>query len=61
LANRSLIALTAWSCFVHAALTGWQAFRNLVERGVAALIIIGVALIVLAPAKSVEPVSAIVV
>jgi hypothetical protein len=39
-----------------------QAFRNLIARGelwgVAALVIIGVALIVLAPAKSVERVSA---
>jgi len=54
-ANRSLIAFTAWSSFVHAALMGVQAFRNLIARGeligVAALIIIGRALIVLAPAK----------
>jgi uncharacterized protein DUF6632 len=62
--NRSLIAFTAWSSFAHAALMGVQAFRNLVARGelwgVAALFIIGVVLIVLAPAKSVERVSAIV-
>jgi drug/metabolite transporter superfamily protein YnfA len=61
-ANRSLIAFTAWSSFAHAALMGVQAFRNLIPRGelvgVAALVIIGVALIVLAPAKSVERVSA---
>jgi drug/metabolite transporter superfamily protein YnfA len=54
-ANRSLIAFTAWSSFVHAALMGVQAFRNLIPRGeligVAALIIIGIALIALAPAK----------
>ena len=60
--NRSLIAFTAWSSFAHAALMGVQALRNLIPRGellgVAALIIIGVALIVLAPAKSVERVSA---
>jgi uncharacterized protein DUF6632 len=61
-ANSSLIAFTAWSSFVHAALMAVQAFRSLIPRGelwgVAALVIIGVALIVLAPAKSVERVSA---
>jgi hypothetical protein len=62
-ANRSLIAFTAWSSFAHAALMAAQAFRNLIARGelwgVAALVIIGVALIVLAPAKHpVERVSA---
>ena len=61
-ANRSLIAFTAWSSFAHAAVMSFQAFRNLISRGellgVAALIVIGVALIVLAPAKSVERVSA---
>ena len=54
-AHRSLIAFTAWSSFAHAALMGMQAFRNLVARGelwgVAALVIIGAALIVLAPSK----------
>ena len=54
-ANRSLIAFTAWSSFAHAAVMGVQAFRNLIPRGellgVAALVVIGVALIVLAPAK----------
>jgi len=54
-ANRSLIAFTAWSSFAHAALMAVQAFRNLIARGelwgVAALVIIGVALIVLTPAK----------
>jgi hypothetical protein len=61
-ANRSLIAFTAWSSFAHAALMAVQAFRNLIPRGelwgMAALVIIGVALIVLAPAKSVERASA---
>jgi hypothetical protein len=62
-ANRSLIAFTAWSSFAHAALMTVQAFRNLIPRGellgVVALVIIGVALTVLAPAKqSVERVSA---
>jgi hypothetical protein len=46
--NRSLIAFTAWSSFAHAALMAVQAFRNLIPRGellgVAALVIIGVAL-----------------
>jgi hypothetical protein len=32
-AHRSLIALTAWSSFVHAALMAVQAFRNLITRG----------------------------
>jgi hypothetical protein len=54
-ANRSLIAFTAWSSLVHAALMGTQAMRNMVERGelagVAMLIVIGIALIALAPAK----------
>jgi hypothetical protein len=54
-ANRSLIAFTAWSSFAHAALMAGQAFRNFIARGellgVAALVIIGVALIVLAPAR----------
>src|SRR6266436_159016 len=63
-ANRSLIAFTAWSSFAHAALMAVQAFRNLIPRGelwgVAALVIIGVALIVLAPANSMERVSAVV-
>ena len=52
-ANRSLIAFTAWSSLVHAALMGFQAFRNFVRHGelvgVAVLIVIGIALIVLAP------------
>jgi len=69
-ANRSLIAFTAWSSFAHAALMGAQAFLNMVSNmvsrgelwGVAALVIIGVALIVLAPAKqSRERASAVVV
>jgi hypothetical protein len=62
-ANRSLIAFTAWSSFAHAALMGMQAFRNMIPRGelcgVAVLVVIGVALIALAPAKkSVEQVPA---
>jgi len=54
--------LTAWSSFAHAALMAAQAFLNLIPRrelvGVVVFILIGVALIVLAPAKSVERVSA---
>jgi hypothetical protein len=55
LASRSLIAFTAWSSFAHAAVMGTQAMRNMVARGeligVAVLVVIGVALIALAPAK----------
>ena len=54
-ANRSLIAFTAWSSFAHAAVMGTQAMRNMISRGelvgVAVLVVIGVALIALAPAK----------
>lgn len=54
-ANRSLIAFTAWSSLAHASLMAVQAYRNVIERselfGVAALVIIGAALIALAPAK----------
>jgi hypothetical protein len=62
-ANRSLIAFTAWSSFVHAMLMAGQAFAGLIARGElvgsAVLVVIGVALIALAPAKkSVERVSA---
>ncbi len=64
-ANRSLIAFTAWSSFVHAALMGGQAFANMVQRvelwGVRVLIVIGIALIALAPAKPVKAASAIAV
>jgi hypothetical protein len=54
-ANRSLIAFTAWSSFVHAILMAGQAFAGLIARGEligsAVLVVIGVALIALAPAK----------
>ncbi len=54
-ANRSLIAFTAWSSFVHAVLMAGQAFARLIARGEligsAVLVVIGVALIALAPAK----------
>ena len=55
LANRSLIAFTAWSSFAHAVVMGTQALRNMISRGelvgVAILVVIGVALLALAPAK----------
>jgi hypothetical protein len=65
-ANRSLIAFTAWSSFAHAAVMSFQAFRNLIAHGEligsAVLVVIGVTLLALAPAKqSVERVSAAVV
>jgi len=55
-ANRSLIAFTAWSSFAHAAVMAVLAFQHASERGgflagVAGLVVIGVALIVLAPVK----------
>ena len=61
-ASRSLIAFTAWSSFAHAAVMGTQALRNMISRGeligVAILVVIGAALIALAPAKqSTEPAS----
>jgi hypothetical protein len=58
-ANRSLIAFTAWSSLAHAALMSTQAIRNIVARGEligsVVLIVIGVGLIALSPAK--EPVN----
>jgi len=60
----SLIAFKAWSSLVHAAIMTVQALQHASERGhllgdIPALVIIGVALIVLAPAKpSAERVSA---
>jgi hypothetical protein len=55
LANRSLIAFTAWSSLAHAAVMGTQALRNIISRdelvGVAVLIVIGATLIALAPAQ----------
>ena len=62
-ANRSLIAFAAWSSFAHATVMVVQAFENASDRdllwGSAVLVVIGLGLIVLAPAKqSVERVSA---
>ncbi|MGA7907585.1 MAG: DUF6632 domain-containing protein, partial [Candidatus Sulfotelmatobacter sp.] len=55
-ANRSLIAFTAWSSLVHAAIMAVQAFQNASERGhllgdIPALVIVGIVLIALAPAR----------
>jgi hypothetical protein len=55
-ASRSVIAFTAWSSFAHAAVMGTQALRSMISRGeligVAVLIVIGAALIALAPPKN---------
>ena len=54
-AHASLIAFAAWSSFAHAAVMAIMALRDAGERGhllgVAVLIVIGVPLIVLAPAR----------
>ena len=57
--NRSLIAVTAWSSLVHAGIMTVQALTNSAEHGhlfgdVPALIIVGIALIALAPARPVH-------
>jgi len=55
-ANCSLIAFTAWSSFVHAAVMGFQALRSMIAHGeligVGVLIVIGIALIALAPTET---------
>ena len=54
-ASRSLITFTAWSSFAHAGLMSLQALLNIIARreliGSAVFIVIGAALIALAPAK----------
>ena len=54
-AHRSLIAFAAWSSIAHAAVMAIMALRDASERGhllgVAILLVIGVPLVVLAPAK----------
>jgi hypothetical protein len=62
-AHRSLIAFAAWSSFAHAVAMSVLGLEIASQRvgflvGSAVLVVIGVALIVLAPAKSVERVSA---
>jgi hypothetical protein len=55
LANRSLIAFTAWSSLAHAAVMGVQVFRKMIPRtdmgGILLFVIVGLALIALAPGK----------
>jgi hypothetical protein len=54
-AHRSLIVFAAWSSFAHAAVMAVMAFRDASERGhlpgVALFVVIGVRLVVLAPAR----------
>lgn len=54
--NRQLIAFTAWSSLAHAAVMGFQAERNMVSQGemagVVLLVLIGAALVVLAPVRA---------
>jgi hypothetical protein len=54
-ANRSLIAFTAWSSFVHAILMAVQAFAGLIARGEligsVVLVVIGIAFIALRPGR----------
>ena len=55
-AHRSLILFTAWSSLVHGSVMAMQAFRHLIPRAdllraVVPILIIGFALIALAPAK----------
>jgi hypothetical protein len=55
-AHRSLIAFAAWSSFAHASVMAVQAIYDVSERvhlliGVAMFVIIGLALIVVSPAK----------
>jgi glutaminase len=55
-AHRSLIAFAAWSSIAHAAVMAVQSFYDVAERvhflvGVLAMVVIGVALIALAPTK----------
>jgi len=56
-AHRSLIAFTAWSSLAHAGIMAVQAFQHAGEHGhllgdVPALILVGLALLLLAPAKA---------
>src|SRR5258708_1278038 len=55
-ANRTLIAFTAWSSFAHAAVMAMQSLHDVPERthlllGTLAFVVIGAALLVLAPQK----------
>jgi ABC-type Co2+ transport system permease subunit len=55
-ANRSLVAFTAWSSLAHASVMAVQSLHDVGERGhllggALAFVLIGVALIVLAPTR----------
>jgi hypothetical protein len=54
-AHRSLIAFAGWSSLAHAAVMAIMAFRDTGQRelllGVALFVVVGIPLIVLAPAK----------
>ena len=54
-AHRGLIAFTAWSSFAHASVMAVQAYLGFIARhellGVATFVVIGIALIALAPTK----------
>ena len=54
-AHRGLIGFAAWSSFAHAAVMAVQAYHKIIERGelvgVVGLVIIGLVLIALSPAK----------
>ncbi|HWX94562.1 MAG TPA: DUF6632 domain-containing protein [Terriglobales bacterium] len=55
LAHRSLVVFAAWSSFAHGEVMAFMAFRDASERGhlvgVAILLVIGVPLLILTPAK----------
>ena len=58
-ANRSLISFTAWSSLAHGGMMAVQAFRDVIPRidllrAVLPLVVIGVAMILLAPPKMAE-------
>jgi len=62
-AHRSLIAFAAWSSFAHAAVMSALGFKIAIERagflvGSAVLVVIGIALILLAPKKQSEELAA---
>ena len=58
-AHRSLISFTAWSSLAHGGMMAVQAFRDVIPRidllrAVLPLVVIGVAMILLAPPKMAE-------
>jgi hypothetical protein len=54
-ANRAIIAFTAWSSLAHAAVMALQLFLKMIPRsdlgGITIFVVVGIALIALAPAK----------